>query len=238
MRRTSQTHSIKAVVIASVATASCVAGAGCDSGGDSADSGVRSSPPTRAPDRTGSPSESVCAQSGAVHADVDGDGEPDRVVHTSRPRGGSVLRVCTATGERQEIPGLGQGESLAVADLNRDGAVELIYGATTVSMSAEQVAVWVGGRLTPVVSRDGDPLVLLNGYPQPSNQSYYKEWGCSPDGHLVQTTSELNRGVYRSVTWSIDGAMALVVNRDRGQLPAGAETNPPDIMDDCPRRDT
>lgn len=133
---------------------------------------------------------------------------------------------------------MGQGESLAVADIKGDSALEVLYGTTTLAMSAEQIAAWVNGHLTPVATANGEPIVLLNGYPQPSNRTRYKEWGCTPEGHLVQTTSDLDRGFYRSVSWSIDGAEARVIAQERHQLPAGTPTSGPDIVDDCPSRDS
>jgi hypothetical protein len=139
---------------------------------------------------------SNCDHALSEEADVDDDGVADRVVHRWADASGASLVVCLATGRTEVLPGVGQAELLHIAPLGADGGLAIVYGATTVSGSGAQVAVWDGGSLHVVRDVDGQPLWLEDGFsgagPVESDGlwSTYSAWGCQAtnDGSTALAT--------------------------------------------------
>jgi hypothetical protein len=209
-----------AVVIAIVAVAAN------DDGGSSAAPTSVTVAPTVLPTTTLSPplpSANVdiaevrrrCAIS-ELEADLDGDGKPDRALHTSIGYD-VVLAVCTGAGQVITTPGLAMAELQELTDLNADGTPELLYGGTSVCGGGENVAVLVGGALRPVVGSDGQPLELTGGCNGGPDWGNADAWGCSgPD--VVQVRARVDNSIVR---WTrdvihVDGTSARLVKRDSG----------------------
>jgi hypothetical protein len=159
-----------------------------------------------ATDATG---DSRCSDKSAATGDVDGDGKPDRVVHLY-VNGSAVLRVCASSVGYQELPGVGQAQYLALADIDADHVDEIFYGATTAGTRSVQVGRVVKRTLTAVSTKNGQALVLTDGFPNGAPPSGPRlAYGCavndvtrtlivvkiSPDLKKVTTTNyELDGG--------------------------------------------
>jgi hypothetical protein len=128
-------------------------------------------PPTTQPTTTepGEPTVS-CDEGTTLSADVDGDGTVDAVALVTDPSAfTSELRVCTAAGTIA-LDALG-ATTVDAADIDGDGAAELLYGGSGATSRTVQVAQLVDGNLL-TVTVDGAPLILTDGYPD----------GTPPDG--------------------------------------------------------
>lgn len=120
-----------------------------------------------------------CAHPGAVSADIDGDGTPDRVVHVF-VEGAAVLRLCASSVGYQEIPGLGMAEQLKLVDIDEDAVFEVLYGATTAGAVGFQIAVVDEGSLSAITAQEGGPFLIQDGYPDgfpPAGSRY--AYGCA-----------------------------------------------------------
>lgn len=154
----------------------------------------------------------------ALTGDVDGDGRLDLVAHQWTTHG-AMLTVCTADGRTYQLEGMGQAELLRLVDGDGDGTTEILYGATTVAVSGQQVAVWSDDGLRTVTTRNGDALFLEAGgdgsFDEDRGWTVYRQIGCrdlDADGQdeLVQATARRDGDGYRVtlVGYVIDGAVA------------------------------
>lgn len=122
-----------------------------------------------------------CKDPGSVEADVDGDGQPDRVYHLWREPEGAVLGICTASGIRDEVPGAGMTEVLLTSDIEPDERDEIFYGGTTVSAQGASLAVVINGQLQQVIGEDGSAFEVWEGILGTNDGGEFTEtatWGC------------------------------------------------------------
>jgi hypothetical protein len=147
-----------------------------------------SAPPSTAGDGTNPPQG--CIAAGTVTGDVDGDGQPDRVLH-HLTEDGPVLDVCTWWFSGS-VAGLGQAGVLELVDVDADDTMEILYGSIEDGVVTAQIAqADADGNLVVVTGSDGEPLVLTDGYPDgPPPDGQLHTYGCVPaageaPAHLV-----------------------------------------------------
>jgi len=174
---------------------------------------------------------SGCAAGPTVLADVDGDGDPDQIVHVYED-GGAVLRVCLNDGTVGELPGLGQGEVLEVIDLAGDGRALIIYGGTTANGKGGQIALWQDGDLAPLLRPDGEPFEMWHGglgtFDESAGWSQFDFWGCTAadsDGQIDLLTA---KGVRTDAGYTFEVTNYAI----QGQTIRPIATNQVDLSDD------
>lgn len=169
-----------------------------------------------------------------VSADVTGDGQPDGIGYDDQASDdGATLWVCPEGGERAEIPGVGQVETLQVVDADRDGRSEILFGATAATSLGVMVAVWDEGRLAIVDEVEGRGLLLWRG-----GVDEQFDFGCRErDGaRFLVSAHAVPDGEDLAVTWTgyrIVGSVAQVAWQDDATRPHS--TNPRDWsgLTDC-----
>lgn len=155
-------------------------------------------PPTGDPDIT-------CAAAGSATGDVDGDGTEDRVAVGTADDGTSTLEVCPSVVEGGFALAPGPQGVLALADVDRDGADEILFGGTTAMARTVRVARWTDAGVVVVTTGDGAPLELTDGYPE----------GVPPDGPRLAYGCD-----------EADGAAALITLELTATPAADADTEP------------
>lgn len=155
-----------------------------------------------------------------VQGDFDGDGRLDRAYEDGNPL---VLGICLADGHSDEAE-IGQAEgSFRVADLDRDGRDEIIYGGTSVSQSIDVLAAVFAGHLQ--VGSEADPA-LFSG-PMAGDIQGVQAWGCGEttrDGRrkIIQITVRQHdaRATWTKENYRIDGARLVPLSTTSGEGPA------------------
>jgi hypothetical protein len=141
--------------------------------------------PTTASPTTGGPTSTVTGdgptsvgdpgitcEGAPTPADVDGDGIDDAIIATAADDGFPIVEVCPSGSVGGFVlQPTGEGE-LSFADIDGDGAAEILYGGTQAMSRTVGVARMVDGALMPVIRTDGVPITLVDGYPE----------GLPPDG--------------------------------------------------------
>jgi hypothetical protein len=190
--RSTRVHHLFALSALAIMAAACGGGGGDDVASDTSstadsppastattEAGATSTPPSSddtvtAPSTIGDGTRppAGCDEAGTITGDVDGDGQSDRVIH-HMTADGATLEVCTWYFSGS-IPGIGQAEFAALADVDADGTEEIFFGSTTAGSRMVQIAhVDQEGNIVVLNTDDGTPLVLTDGYPD----------GRPPDGH-------------------------------------------------------
>ena len=181
--------------------------------------------PSPSPSRTRSTDAVLrCRGHEAVEASVDGDSLPD-LVFSGLDRRQPTVGVCTGAGSYSDLPALGMGESLYVADVQDDGTDEILFGATSLLMEYIQFAVWKGNGLRVVSLPDGDPLQVHFGAQFPEEQPFtFYRTTCERtrlpyvQGDVVEVTTVRAGDVFRwhATEYSIHGARASIIGEPRG----------------------
>jgi hypothetical protein len=156
----------------------------------------------------------------AVRGDFDGDGRLDRAYEDGDPL---VLGICLADGRSDEIE-IGQAEgSFRVADLDRDGRDEILFGGTSVSQTVDVLAAVLDGQLHS--ASEADPA-LYSG-PLPDDPHGGQAWGCADTTRdnrreVVQVTVRQHdgRATWKKESYRVDGARLLPLHATSGEGPA------------------
>jgi hypothetical protein len=187
-----------------------------------------SAPPSTAGDGTNPPQG--CTAAGTVTGDVDGDDQPDRVLH-HLTEDGPRLDVCTWWFSGS-VPGVGQGSFVDLVDVNGDEAMDILFGSVENDVVTVQVAqADTDGNLVVVTGADGEPLTLTDGYPDgPPPEGRLHTYGCVPaageaPAQLVAVRVTANGEVsYELTPYTVDFGSATageVVAQAVTGLPAG-----------------
>jgi hypothetical protein len=155
-----------------------------------------------------------------VQGDFDGDGRLDRAYEDGFPL---VLGICLADGRSDEVE-IGQAEgSFRVADLDRDGRDEIIYGGTSVSQSIDVLAAVVDGQLQ--VGSESDPA-LFSG-PLGDDIHGGQAWGCGDttrngSREIIQVTVRQHeaRATWKKESYRVEHARLVPLSTTSGEGPA------------------
>ncbi len=145
--------------------------------------------------------------------DIDGDGRPDRVSeHWPQPGEATepLIRVCFANGTIAEADRWGGMSGFGIRDLDGDGRSEVLVGASSGSVHAEQVLVWDGEALVYLSAPDGQ-LTLVAGLTHVGEDgdswgqgATLERWGCPDVDGDGRRDLQLAVGVHRGdqVEWT------------------------------------
>jgi hypothetical protein len=167
-----------------------------------------------------------CGGMSTIAADVDGDGERDLVYH-QWVDDRAVLGVCLGNGATGTMEGAGQAELLGILDVNIDGRDEILYGATTVSASYVEMAVWIEGALRQVTLLHGDALVLANGVEIGPEGTTALAFGCDTQdsvGDIASVTvGEWPDGLmWVRVVYALNAATVTEIGSESGTVPGSS----------------
>jgi hypothetical protein len=170
-----------------------------------------------------------CAGRSTIAAEVDGGGARDLVYH-EWVHDRAVLGVCLGNGKAATIEGAGQAELLGVVDVNADGRDEILYGATSLSASLLEMAVWIDGPLHRVTLPDGDALVLTDGVEFGEERRTASAFGCvaqdgANGGDVASVTVEETKDGLRwmRVVYALNAASVTEVGSESGTAPGPSD---------------
>jgi len=184
---------------------------------------------TLASEATRTETSPSCAGRSTIAAELDGGGARDLVYH-EWVDDRAVLGVCLGNGITRTIEGAGQAELLGIVDVNADGRDEILYGATSVSASYLQMAVWIDGALHQVTLPDGDALMLTDGVKFGEERATASAFGSVAQdgeggGDVASVTVE---GTRDGLTWTrvasaLNAASVTEVGSESGTAPGPSD---------------
>ncbi len=159
----------------------------------------------------------VCPDGESLRGDFDGDGVEERFVVAPPLAGDPVVLMCHAgAAVPVQISIGGMGEILSLADVDRDGDVEILAGGTTITAGFYEVFTEGEGGFPERVSVGpaGETLTFIDG----ADGGVGYRWGCRDDGTVVQVEGTLRAGKlqWTRTAYRIEGLAATIVGTGSG----------------------
>jgi hypothetical protein len=161
-----------------------------------------------------------CAAPESISADIDGDGEPDRV-YLVYGDSGARLGACTTTGRTDEVDCAGQAEALLIIPMPNPRPAVILCGGASVAAVGYSAYVWSAKELHPALLANGDQTGFSSGRPDFPG---YAQFGCPriAGERLLAQLTLTPRGPGYAWTrrgYSITAAGARLVDTQTGTVP-------------------